>query len=548
MLKLLTPHVSSLGYALFVVINATQVWGGVFPFLPTGFQAPSVILAFYLSQSLAFFLSFVCSTIGSWHFPGEARRMLVTLGCSLLFLGSVSIIAIMYVPRLTLPLTLCGGVLLGVGSAAVFMLWQRYFSSIDAQACNYRLILGTALGAALYFCLHLIPIALTAFLIPVVLVPLSGLCLSLSIREMDFEQPMFQDEPKSQPTVYRHLIKSIWRSALCVGSLGFASGLARGVGAQADGLIDSLNEISMIGMLIAAGLLFLIWMFTSARFSMGHVFRIIYPILMTALILFPFMTEGAVGLFAGMTYMIFTFVTLIMMMQCAQISRDRGTNPVFTYGIYGCVAYGIQSIGFILGWITGDIHFNGISQVAFLSLIATYVIGITLLVAVWPYLSNKPRTSRRIEAIEFSGRLAPEAILTDSHSGSPLTSPNVSEQPTATAPSSEEPGLGQPVTPTASSKPARKPKLRFDAGPEYQIQDRISKKCLALSSEYGLSIRETEVMELIAQGQTVSAIASALFISENTVRTHSKHVYSKLGIHSKQELSTLIESAPSPLS
>ena len=69
-----------------------------------------------------------------------------------------------------------------------------------------------------------------------------------------------------------------------------------------------------------------------------------------------------------------------------------------------------------------------------------------------------------------------------------------------------------------------------------------------MSSEYGLSIRETEVMELIARGQTVSAIASALFISENTVRTHSKHVYSKLGIHSKQELSTLIESAPSPLS
>ena len=51
---------------------------------------------------------------------------------------------------------------------------------------------------------------------------------------------------------------------------------------------------------------------------------------------------------------------------------------------------------------------------------------------------------------------------------------------------------------------------------------------------------ETEVCELIARGRSVAAIAEELFVSENTVRTHSKHIYTKLDIHSRQELGELL--------
>ena len=33
-IRILKPNVTSLGYALFLAINAAGVWGGVFPFLP----------------------------------------------------------------------------------------------------------------------------------------------------------------------------------------------------------------------------------------------------------------------------------------------------------------------------------------------------------------------------------------------------------------------------------------------------------------------------------------------------------------------------------
>ena len=57
---------------------------------------------------------------------------------------------------------------------------------------------------------------------------------------------------------------------------------------------------------------------------------------------------------------------------------------------------------------------------------------------------------------------------------------------------------------------------------------------------HGLSTRETEVMELIARGNSMAAIAERLVISENTVRSHSKHIYAKLDVHSKQEILDLI--------
>ena len=51
-----------------------------------------------------------------------------------------------------------------------------------------------------------------------------------------------------------------------------------------------------------------------------------------------------------------------------------------------------------------------------------------------------------------------------------------------------------------------------------------------------LTDREFEVAELIARGNSMAAIAERLVISENTVRTHAKHIYTKLDIHRRQEL------------
>lgn len=51
----------------------------------------------------------------------------------------------------------------------------------------------------------------------------------------------------------------------------------------------------------------------------------------------------------------------------------------------------------------------------------------------------------------------------------------------------------------------------------------------------GLSVREREVYELVAQGRSNREIAKALFISVSTAKVHVRHIYEKLGVHNRAE-------------
>ncbi len=74
-----------------------------------------------------------------------------------------------------------------------------------------------------------------------------------------------------------------------------------------------------------------------------------------------------------------------------------------------------------------------------------------------------------------------------------------------------------------------------------EVPERITGQCMVLSRKARLSKRESEILELIARGRDVPYIAKALYISENTVRTHNKSIYRKIGVHNRQELLSVVE-------
>ena len=54
-----------------------------------------------------------------------------------------------------------------------------------------------------------------------------------------------------------------------------------------------------------------------------------------------------------------------------------------------------------------------------------------------------------------------------------------------------------------------------------------------------LTAREAEVLELLQSGRANAEIAQALHVSVETVRTHARHVYRKLGVNNRRDLRAL---------
>lgn len=565
------PNTASLGYALFLAINAAGVWGGVFPFLPMNFQTPEVMFWFFLMQSLVFSLCYFASAIGVYYLPGPTRRFMVMLASAPYLLGWCCLIGAIYLHGIAQALVVAGGSLLGLGSAGFYMLWQRLFASFDTDHGNHDLILGTAYGALLYFALYAIPQAVTAFLIPLVFMPLFALAIVLKSRHIDLKQPMFEDVPREHPNVYRRVLRDYWRSALCVGAIAFCTGVMRSLAIGEPRVGSLVNLLSMTGCLVAGIGVLVLWQFKNVRMNVANAYRIAFPLLITSFLVLPFCSGGYARWQAAILYAVYSVAIALMMIQCAQASRDRGINPVFIYGFFAGIVYALHDVGFLAGTFAEQIRVIGMQPDAVVALVAVYLLGLMFFIGQGGF--KRALAASQAEDIELvAGMPLQIADINERQTDLDEAEPESEASPAANAGCAgpcpfnmhdtgmfemrpiviaraenegaltvEEPAMAPDNAPfpTDAAKLEKRDHARSSDVPNYQ--DRLSKQAALVRQHYRLSARETEVMELIARGNTVARIAEQLVVSENTIRTHSKRIYAKLDIHKKQELVDLLE-------
>lgn len=68
----------------------------------------------------------------------------------------------------------------------------------------------------------------------------------------------------------------------------------------------------------------------------------------------------------------------------------------------------------------------------------------------------------------------------------------------------------------------------------------LDDRCAALAAEHRLTRREQDILRLLGRGRNLPFIQQELHLAEGTVRTHVSHVYQKLGVHSRQELISML--------
>lgn len=66
--------------------------------------------------------------------------------------------------------------------------------------------------------------------------------------------------------------------------------------------------------------------------------------------------------------------------------------------------------------------------------------------------------------------------------------------------------------------------------------EELPQRCLLASQQYGLSRRERDILLLLAQRKTAGEIERELYVSNATVKTHTRNIYKKMGVHKKEEL------------
>ena len=324
-------------------------------------------------QIAVFWLAFCAAMAFTWARPGLSRGAHVLAFSAPLAFGPLMLVGAMYLESLALALVVGAAALIGVGSAGYLMSWQRVFASLDSARGNLALIKGTGFSALLYFFLCFIPTALTAYLIPLVLVPLAGLCLWIAAHATDAQQPMFDDVPREHAVVYKNALCESFLPALSVGALGFCSGAIRFIAVTHQELLSTINIFSMSALLAVVAVFYGAWRRRTIHVDLMSVFRVLFPIAATCLIVLPFAGGEFTTVGSGVTYACFMLACVLMMMHCGQISRDSGINPVFIFAFYGTITYFMQMCGYLVGYASGSAAALGVEQLSFVALVALYL-------------------------------------------------------------------------------------------------------------------------------------------------------------------------------
>ena len=179
---------------------------------------------------------------------------------------------------------------------------------------------------------------------------------------------------------------------------------------------------------------------------------------------------------------------------------------------------------------------SGIDQQ--LALTASLICAIIILFCAFVLFSEKELdelfSPANEDAIEFADLFGP--VLINDMNQKPLNRQDVKNSRPLNDQEHDLPSTDEhPMQTPDSTAPSKRPE-------EARVKCSFNEAIMKCAGQYGLSIREIDVFRFLAMGYNAQAIAEKLVISWNTVRGHSRNIYTKLDVHSRTELMELVDS------
>lgn len=285
-----------------------------------------------------------------------------------------------------------------------------------------------------------------------------------------------QDAPGETMRPTREVRQKLFKPLLCVAMIGLiAAVISYVVNADTPAApLDFAQQALLIHLqnIASASIMGICWIALKKDPTITAAYTVVFPIIATTMLLFAVVPDSMHITLSFISSAFFVVFSMVVPMQSISIAQKRNLPIDFVYGLMAGFLYLAEGIGSTL---IGPLHHafaDTFAQPLVLSFLLLYACSLVMFFV----LHKQKGSTERV----------------------------------ATAATEETTGD--------------------------QERDILKEKAESLGSAHGLTARQIEVLNLVAHGYDAPSIAKKLFISENTVRTHLKRIYTLLDVHSKQEI------------
>lgn len=386
-----------------------------------------------------------------------------------------------------------GGMITGIGVALLLFEYGRRITAIAQREAlslvGSALVMTGALDLVARFASPSLAVALSAF----ELAGAAGVLIAVELTETGVSlspagKPGTTD-PRPVPFSWRAVVRTSWKPAvgalICAFIMGFTW--------NTDLLGVQLNDVSVTTLektasfLLAGAVLLALARWSKKLGVQGALLGFVLPVMVVTFIVRPYFLDTQLGPVA---------------LAIIGVARETGFALFFSAAwlIVGLSAFEASGTGEARADAAGGARGQSI-------LVAAIGVAGVLGFYALPALGT---VSGYMGAILFTAYLVAIALISAFESRA-VTS---------------DAGAGLP-----SQQPETTPSEGYEA-----LEQLLQARCDALARTYGLTPRESDIIVHLVRGHSYAYIAGALGVSENTVRTHVRNMYRKVGVNSREEL------------
>ncbi|MEA5019713.1 MAG: LuxR C-terminal-related transcriptional regulator [Gordonibacter sp.] len=516
------------------------------------------IIAYTLASGV-----FARSKFASFH-----RKTTATLATVASFVGLALIVSPSLLgypttlPEATMLTTLVVGALVfGASQGLMSLVWLSSLTSFSYRGSYLFLIAGHGIATALCALVLLLP---TVLLLPVLMIAIAA------ANTCTVYLPHVIAQSSTVSSQINGIAPHLWKGILAVGVFAFVSGFVSSISRQSE---TNIGPIDLQFFVLATSCIVLVVMAVPAlafhqplKLEAGY--RIALPLSALGFLVLPGLVEAIPASIAGTLATTGYMLTgIVLYCTIAEMSKAAEVPPLPLLAGSDCVTLVCLLAGTGLGLALAPRLSEASTGFALVGLGSLYLIA---LAAAW--LARRPEKSTQsnethLRKARSNTAPAPSHIPQDTSSHTSEDAPTRTVHEVAQSyrlTERETVVLSQLLVGRTASRIAQELYLsqsavkyhtqkiyrRFDVHSRSDLVEAVGRLCGETSNQivnidnvshrYDLTTREQDVFGSLVRGLTIAEIAQTLDISTNTVKTHVKCIYSKLGVHSKQEAMDLV--------